>query len=156
MTPTYNRSDIIGWMARTIEVLSYMAWCDAWDEADDPKNRPDDCVSAGPGEDWFDIAPEMDQSDLDDYGINWREDAAILYGCIAQAWGWGPWVVLTNNITSSKAAEAWAHYAVMSLAGRGVSWEDSHEPLTMIGKTYKVPTFYLDIPDYPGEWPEQE
>lgn len=157
MTPTYDRSDIIGWMARTIEVLSYMAWCDAWDEADDPENRPDDCVSAGPGEDWFDIAPMLDLGEQEDHGINWREEAAVLYGRICGAWRGDPWLILANNnITSRKDAEKWAHLAIMSAVGHGVSWEDSHKTLTMGPTEFKVPRFHLDIPDYPGEWPEQE
>lgn len=159
MTPTYNRSDIIGWMAYTIEVLSYMAWCDAWDEADDPENRPDDCVSAGSGEDWFDIAPMLDLGEQEDHGINWREEAAILYGRIAQAWGVDPFAVLWHNsITSSKDAERWAHYAVMSAVGHGVCWEDSHEALHYSCRkvTVDIDLESDDIPSYPGEWPTTE
>lgn len=154
---TYNRSDLIGWMARTIEVLSYMAWCDAWDEeGKGSPDRPDDCLSAGPGEDWFYIAPELDLGEQEDCGINWREDAAILYGHITQAWGVDPFAVLMgDNITSSKDAEAWAHYAVMSSVGYGVSWEDSHEALVWAGRpiTLTGAKVYTNIPEYPGEWP---
>lgn len=155
--PNYNRSDIITAMARTIEVLSYMAWCDAWDEADAPDNRPEDCVSAGPGEDWHDIAPELDLGEQEDAGISWRDEAAILYGRLWQSWDVDPWLILASNgIVSSADAEKWAHYAVMSLVGHWVSWEDDRDPLAWAGKPLSLDAVSVDVPDYPGEWPMTE
>ena len=161
-TPTYNRADLIAYMARTIEVLSYMAWCDAWDEAtgtDQP--RPEDCVSAGPGEDWFDVAPELDLGDQEDAGISWREEAAILYGRVWQAWGGDPWAVLRDNGIDRDAALDWAHCAVMSAVGHGVSWEDDHEPLLFAGAGVFVSgppsRICLDVaPAWPDRWPAEE
>lgn len=164
-TPTYNRADIIARMARTIEVLSYMAWCDAWDEAcsedfEAADDRPEGAVSAGSGEDWFDVAPEFDLQEQEDYGISWHEEAAILYGRIRQAWGVEPWVVLRNNDIDRDAALDWAHYAVMTAAGHGVSWEDNHEPLLFAGAEVFVsgPPFRIDIdiPQWPGAYPAEE
>lgn len=82
-------------------------------------------------------------------------EAAILYGRIAQAWGVDPFVVLAyhNDVTSSKDAKRWAHLAVMSVVGHGVSWEDDHGPLTWAGKPLSLDAAAVDIPDYPGEWP---
>lgn len=154
---TFNRTDIIRHMARTIEVLAYMSWCDEWDQADDQASRPEDCVSAGPGEDWMNIAPEEDQSDLDDYGVSWYREAAILYGRIWQAWGREPRLVLAaNGIERMRDARDWAHYAVMSAIGHGVCWEDDHDALSLPGvgdeeiRFYTVPCFNLDTPEWPG------
>lgn len=164
--PTYTRADIIAAMARTLEVLSYMAWCDAWDEAcsedfEAADDRPEGAVSAGAGENWHDIAPELDLGELEATGISWREEAAILYGRIWQAWGADPWLVLVNNGIKSSAgkngAESWGHYAVMSAIGHGVSWEDSHDELVWVEDV--LPTvgalrFDLDIaPAWPDRWP---
>jgi hypothetical protein len=131
-----NPTDIIRSMARTLEVLAYTAWCDAWDEAGedatdgDGRGRPDDCVSAGAGEDWFDVAPEIEQGELEDYGVSWERDAAILYGRIWQAWGADPALVLHwNGHGGTESREKWGHYAVMCAVGHGVAWEDTEDEL---------------------------
>ncbi len=153
--PQFNAADIIASMARTLEVMSYAAWCDLWDEADDHTDRPEDCVSAGPGEDWFNVAPELDAGDLEDYGVSWERDAAILYGRIWQAWGVDPWLVLVNNgIVSLDDARSWGHYAVMSALGHGVSWEDRHPALEWRGLA--ITSWQSDIDIETREWPGGE
>ncbi len=155
--PQFNAADIIASMARTLEVCSYMSWCDTWDETDDQTDRPEACVSAGSGEDWFDVAPERDASDLEDYGVSWERDAAILYGRIWQAWGVDPWLALANSgIVSRDDARSWGHYAVMSALGHGVSWEDSHDELWWANQSVTVTdlNINLDVRQWPGgEWP---
>jgi|DEB19_MinimDraft_3_1074340.scaffolds.fasta_scaffold41218_4 hypothetical protein len=146
--PQFSDTDIIRSMARTLEVLSYTSWCDAWDEANDPDARPEKAVSAGPGDDWFDVAPEVDGP--------WLQRATILYGRIEQAWGWAPWLVLVNNgIISMADAEAWGHYAVVSALGHGVCWEDHFAPLMKQYKAVSVTGtgIYICTPDYPGDYP---
>lgn len=155
-----TRNDIIIAMARTIEVLSYTDWCDAWDEAerDGRGTRPDAAVSAGPGEDWFDVAPETDDPGVRE---DWLIAAAILYGRIAQEWGMDPWSALFNAGQLDEGT-TWGHYAVMSAVGHGVSWEDDHEPLTRydFSKGYDVELdagcVGFDVPLWPGRWPDDE
>lgn len=155
-----TRNDIIRAMARTIEVLSYTDWCDAWDEADrDGRGtRPEAAVSAGPGKDWFDVAPETDDPGVRE---DWLIEAAILYGRIAQEWGTDPWSALFRAGQLDEAP-TWGHYAVMPAVGHGVSWEDDHEPLTYFdfakGQDVELTVrgIGFDVPLWPGRWPDDE
>lgn len=148
---------IINSMARTLFVLSYTDWCDTWDEANDPERRPADAISARSGEDWFDVAPDGYVSE------DCARLAAVLYGRIWQAWGADPWLVLYwNDHTGDTAAgrralHDWGHYAIMSLLGHGVCFEDVHDtlrgPPSDPDREYEVPCLNIDVPVWPGRWP---
>lgn len=182
---SHPRDVIIDSMQRTLVVLAYTQWCDEWDQADPygcdgtarwlagkgrKSKRPASAVSARGGCDWFDVAPAGPAS----FRADMAREAAVLYGRIEQAWGADPWLVLHWNGYDETSEEPgrdemrnvlnmWGHYAIMSLVGHGVSWEDDHDTLTSAeyggkgdAKEYTIPRFNIDTPYWPGKYPERE
>ena len=140
---------ILDSMERTLVVLAYMDWCDAWD-SNDPRptgKRPTGAVSARGGEDWMDAAPVGSRA----FRRRCTDRAAILYGQIAQAWGGKPYAALYQH--DDKDARDWGHYAVMSAVGHGVAWGDDHDALEWKGVEVKVRGVHIETPSWPGRYP---
>ena len=138
---------ILACMTRTLVVLSYMQWCDAWDEARGKGRRPKTACSAGAGEDGMDFAPAGSSA----LRREARDQAAIIYGRIQEQWGTAPAYQLHND----RDRDRWGHDAIVSAVGHGVAWEDSHDPLRdRDGAETRVRGMSEEPPMWPGRWPK--
>lgn len=104
------------------------------DFVEDPEREQSgyDYLSAGPGEDWADIAPEVTPPNA--YAMA-GELWAGLYHLNGEA---GPYTIALNAENADGceiAADELGHYLAMEAMGHGVSWFDDHE------------TFDLKVPD---------
>ena len=153
---------IVRAMTDTLLVLAYAQWCDEWDEvvqdngAEHP-DRPEDCITPGPREDYADYArlPDLSDEEIGEF----RTAALTLYVRVSGEIGVDLAALAVENGLSENDAESLGYYVVMAAVGHGVAWTDSRAPLTRSapnGAAVEVtlPCLHYTIPTWPGRFPE--
>ena len=80
----------------------------------------------GPQQDWMDFAPPTGEAALEKARELVRRVETDNPGVWMVEWGLGAWFVCRYSTIPD--ASDFGHYLAMEAMGRGVSWEDDHEP----------------------------
>ncbi len=120
-------------MARALFVTAYA------DQQDEKRAAGKKHNSAGPGEDWMDVAPKTPKKAIDKAKQLCAEIERINQSPIQGLWQRAAWA---DDIDpdNEKMQRKFGHYVAMQALGHGVGWADDHSKLA-----FKVPyiEFYL-------------